>query len=98
MKVNMIHKFTRISITAFPKIYPLSFFGQNVFPSRGGDPQPQGKNPLQTNFVMEIFGDFPLRGGYSPFPLSFFEHNDCPSRGGGTPNSAKENSAKKQVF
>ena len=42
----------------------------------------------------------PLRGGGTPpFPLSFFEHNNCPLRGGGVPpNSAKENSAKVQVF
>ena len=44
----------------------------------------------------EIVPDTPLR--YPPFPLSFFEHIDCPLRGGGTPNSAKENSAKMQVF
>ena len=47
--------------------------------------------------------DFPLREGwgYPPFPLRDFGQDDFPLRGdgGGTPpNSAKENSAKKQVF
>ena len=47
-----------------------------------------------------LSGFFPLRGGgYPPFPLRVFGQDDFPLRGeGGNPNSAKENSAKKQVF
>ena len=47
-----------------------------------------------------LSGFFPLRGGGEPpFPLRVFGQDDFLLRGeGGTPNSAKENSAKKQDF
>ena len=46
-----------------------------------------------------LSGFFPLRGGgVPPFPLRVFGQNDFPLRGGSTPNSAKEKSAKKQLF
>ena len=46
-----------------------------------------------------LSGFFSVKGGYPPFPLRVFGQDDFPLRGeGGTPNSAKENSAKKQVF
>ena len=53
----------------------------------------QGQN-LLSRFVL-LRGE----GGYPLFPLRVFGQDDFPLRGeGGTPNSAKENSAKKQVF
>ena len=46
-----------------------------------------------------LSGFFPLRGGVPPFPLRVFGQDDFPLRGEGVPpNSAEENSAKKQVF
>ena len=43
---------------------------------------------------------FSVKGGvYPPFPRRVFGQGDFPLRGeGGTPNSVKENSAKKQIF
>ena len=50
--------------------------------------------------VKNVLADLPVKGGgYPPFPLRVFGQDDFPLRGEGVPpNSAKENSAKKQVF
>ena len=57
------------------------------------------KMPCKGPFQKLLSGFFPLRGGYPPFPLRVFGQDDFLLRGEeGTPDSAKENSAKKQVF
>ena len=85
------YKYNYTSVT-FDQISP--FFSQYIQALKPyTDPVPP-KGTFQKRFS----GFCPLRG-YPPCPLTFFGPTDCPLRGGGVPpNSAKENSPKKQVF